>query len=556
MLVVLALLLPTAHAEDLWPVDATISNAAEFHVNKDGFNQLEGLVPALLPAEPILIDPIGDESSFYAYALSGAWVGIDISDVEFQPGNQVLNAVIDLGVIINEPGTTTGLPERFDLYYEVFGADDTCHGYVERFPVHAVVPFTLAVLPGDDGHGRLDATMGDPVIENGLIADNIHLEDCAIGPIETVLNIFGYSLYDLIINIANNQLAAQIEDQRADLEATIEDALSAAYLNQDVDVNGIPLHLELYPESVDISTEGLNLGVEGKASAPASECVAEWDANGSLRTDPPAPAIEDDPISSHAGLLLSDDFANQALYSIWSGGLFCFDLSDGTIELPIALDTTLLGVLGGDPFRALFPEPAAMIVRTEPRKAPVIDYAGDHDITVNAHDIGLEFYADLDYRTVHALGVAIDADIGLDATFDNTTGALALAVDAEGEDSLHVRVPSNEFAAGTDEAIATAFSGLIDSIVAPLLGPALEGLAFSLPAMNGTGLTSLSLDPAGEDGTWLGAWAELGPVEYGGSGGCSGEDSGCGSGGCNGAPKTGVLAVFAAALGIVRRRRN
>lgn len=546
-----------------WPPGANIEDAASIQVSRDGFQGLSDLIPAVIPTDPIPLDPIDQGSPpLFEIHLTNGWIGLEATDVDLVPGNDVLDVTIDILVNINDE------LDNFDLTYDTILFGDSCTGYVAPFPVSATLPVSLDVITGPDGKPVLDATIGTAVVTNELESKYIQL-DCATGDIlaiDALLDKFtGFSLVELLIDYAQPLIEDQIQSQTADIEAQIETALQSAHLDQDVDVNGVLLHLELYPQDVTITPDGMDLRMQGLSSAPPAECTTAFDTlNGSLRTDGTLPDVTNVPVDADAGLVLSDDWPDQALYSVWRGGVLCYDLSNGQISLPIALDTSMLGLLGGDPFRALWPEPKPMIVRTEPRLPPVVDYDGVHDLVVVAHDVGVEFYTELDYRNVHALGVAIDLDAGVDVALDSTTGEMAVQV-AMGDDEIAVRVPSDEFARGTEADIGAAFEGLVGSFIEPLLGDALQSLAFGMPNLNGVGLQSLALQPHG-DGTWLGAWASVGPVTYTGSSGCGcggcggsetgGADTGSTGGTCNGGPAAPILAVLLAGAFLRRRRGN
>jgi hypothetical protein len=543
MLAAWLLLVHAASAQETWPPGETVPDAASIHVTKAGFDSVAGLIPSFLPTEPIPVDPVSDAQGWgcvnYAYSLTDAWVGMEATGAEIVPRTDVIDVKIHLNAWVNDAS------DKFLLWYEIFCSDSDCPGYVDPFPLTATIPFALQVIDGPDGKPMLDAAMGDIQLENGL--DNSHIQlDCSIDDVESVLNIFGLSFYDLVIGLAEDQIKSELESQKADLEATLEEALAAAHVNTDVDVNGIPLHLELYPRTVDVTDAGLALGMQGLADAPASGCVDAFDPGGSLRTDGAPQPVADDPAGSQVGILVSDDFADQALYALWRGGLLCYDLTESE-SVPVDLTTSLLGALGGDRMKELWPEgDEQMAVFTAPRQAPVVDYAGSHDVTVVVGDLGIEFMAPLDYRNVHALGVALDIDAGVDVTFDGATGQAAIAVDV-GEGAITTRVHSNEFGADPDQ-VVTSFGGLVDSMVGSLLGSALEGMSFSLaPFAEGLGLQSLTLEPAG-DGTWLGAWAAIGPVDYTGDG-----SEGCGGGCSTGSPAAALASLLA--LAFTRRRR-
>lgn len=548
------LLATSAATADTWPPGTNLIDAAAIQISDDGFASMSTVLPQAVPSDPVVLDPVVQEEMLYSVSLSNAWVGVETTALELIPQDGVLDIRFDLLVNINDPDVdpTLGLPPKFNLDYTALFISDECLGWIEPFPVGATLPFSLDVVTGPDGKPVLDATMGAFTLENGLGTEHIQLE-CGTGSLITIdqviKEISGYSLVDYLIESMEESLYDQIAALQADLEAQLEDALNQAYLDQTVDVNGIPLHVELYPQEVEITEDGMDLRLQGLSSAPPAACTDLFDPDeaGSIKTSGDLPDIGDFPSDSHAGLVLSDDYPNQLLYALWRGGLLCYDLSAGQVDIGFDLDTSLLGLLGGEPFQALFPEAQPMIVRTEPRQSPVVEYDGNHDLIVQAHDVGLEFYTELDYRNVHALGVALDVDAGVDFAFDDQTGLAAVEV-ALGEDEIGVRIGSNELAPGSDEAIVVAFQGLMDSIITPMIGDALTGLSFGVPSYEGLGLVDFQVDAMG-DGTWLGGLAVLGPVTY--TGDCS---QGCSGGGCNGGPVAPVLAVGLAAL-VARRRR-
>ena len=50
-----------------------------------------------------------------------------------------------------------------------------------------------------------------------------------------------------------------------------EASFSSANIEQEVDLNGVPLHVQLFPAAVDISPDGVRLQMNGDASrAPAA----------------------------------------------------------------------------------------------------------------------------------------------------------------------------------------------------------------------------------------------------------------------------------------------
>ncbi|RME23853.1 MAG: hypothetical protein D6798_12645 [Deltaproteobacteria bacterium] len=530
------------------PAGATITNAASADITPTGFDTLAAILPALVPTG-LEIPDMGDDSTLYAYSLSGGTVDIEIVDVSLVPQTGYLSLDADMLVSVNSPS------DPMSLYYEIIGIGDTCDGWVD--PFSASLQTTLAMQVVD---GVLDAQVGTINVGYDLASDDIHLESCALGSLEEVLNWFGLSLYDLILGMVSDQLTSAVADFGPEIEALIEDAFASATIQEQVDLNGVTADLELYPSDVQIQPSGMRLIMDGSMSASEpADCVAAYDPGGSLATASSPPSIGAVPAgidpAYDVGLLLSDDFTNQLLYSVWRGGLLCYSLLPGDDTLPIPLDTNLLGLLAGDSFDELFVEPQPMILQTRPKAPPTVDYESDSDLGVDVHQLGLEFYGELDHRQALILAADLDVQAGVDFDLDATSGELGIVLALSGDD-VTTTVTDNEFVPDATADIEASFGGAFDTLIGPIIDGLAGDLAFSLPAFEGLGLTSLEFATTGSARDWLGGYATLGPVSYG-KGGCDsggGCDMGCASG--SRAPGSGWLLVgLPLGLAALRRRR-
>lgn len=552
-----------ARAED-WAPGATIPEAATVDITPEGFDAIAALIPALIPSN-IEIPETGAEGGYwcfnYMYDLAGAWVGVQVTSATIVPGNGVLDVDADMLVNVNDA------TDPFILAYEILCSSSDCGGYVTAFPVHIHTTMALDVVTASDGSTSLDATVGALDVTYELTNDNIVL-DCWIQDIEDVLGYFGLSLYDLLIGQIDSTLQSTISDLGPTLETTIEDAFASANIEQDLDLNGVSAHIHLYPSDVTIQPEGVRLAMAGSVSADSATCTAAYDTGGSLKTasSPPdlgvAPSGIDSPF--HVGISLSDDFANEAMYALWRGGLLCFSLAPDNDTFP--LDTSILNLLSGQAFTDLFPESMPMSLNTVPRAAPTVDYTGTHDIDVQVHDLDLEMNAELDGRMARMLAVTLNGPIGADLNLDGTTGSLAIAL-AINPDDLDPTVTYNEMHADANAAIEGSFGSSLSSILDTVLGSLLESLAFTLPSFSGLGIQDLQTSAAGTNEDWLGAYAWVGAVTYGsdsGCGGCGGDtgtDTGASSSSsCGGGCSTGqipaawtLVVPFGLLLGLRRR---
>lgn len=544
MLLLLALPMATAAT---WPAGSTVEDAAALQLSEEGLAAAGALLPTMVPATAMPVPPVEyaggnpDWCLNYELTLDDAWVSFAVDSATIIPGAGQLTLRFDAHAWLNDE------TDPFTLTYELFCLGEDCPGYVEPFPVTIDAPVSLDVR----ADGYIDATIGEVSYTHGLESSHFALS-CNIDTIDEVLDYFGYSLFEFIVSIAETQISSVIEDQKDDIEATLEEVLNQARVDTTVDMAGIPLEVELDPQDIWISPEGLELVYEGRLSAPEDGCVAEWDPGESVGGDSSVPPVSEAPEGTHAALLVSDDMANQGLYAIWRGGLLCQELpGEGDVELPIALDTTLLGLLAGDAFDEVIPETVPLIIRTAPRKPPVVDYDTEHDLTVEITELGLDLYAPVDYRMAHPLGLDVAVDAGVDLAFDGTTGKMDVLVTL-GQDDITAVASSNELVPEATADIEANFGSTVAGLMDAMLGSLLSDLSFDLPSLEGFGLTSMEMEavPGAED--WLRGRATVGDVPYGSdSEGCSGEggEGGCSSSGVN-------LAWWLALSGLLVARRR
>ena len=557
--------LHSAPAQAEYPAGATIQDAATVDITPEGLAVVTDILPSLLPGQievPALAD--GARSSFpecllggYEYEVSNVWVDFQVASAAIVPNTGRLDVEITLLVNVNEQA------DPFYVYGEVECLGTDCDGYVEPFYATVTTALGLQVIPdATTGEPTLDATVGDLNLDYTLTGTDIHLDNCFIGTIEDVLNFFGLSLYDLILSLAAPYLQDIIGDFGPEIEALLEESFGAIQLNEELDINGIILAAELAPSDVAIDTSGVRIYMDGSmTTTQVATCIDEYDPGSSVETPSDVPALGSAPASVgtgyHAALNLSDDFGNQALYSLWRGGLLCYNVDE---ELTgFALDTGLLNSLSNGTYEDLFPDPEPMVIATRPAVAPTLVFDGDNDVGLQLEKLGLDFYARLDGRESRIVALDVDMVAGADLNFDGTTGELGVVVDL-GTEALAATVTDNEFKPGTEGAIEANFAGLFDTLIGGIVGGLVEDIAFTLPAFSGLGLTDLQLEGAGADGDWLGGYAWLGAVTYGGEGGGCGDeaDSGCG-GGCASGGTTGgrlLLATLPLALVALRRRRD
>jgi len=550
-----------AAAQDLLPAGSAVDGAAVVDITPGGFEAITGALPGLLPSG-IAVDPLRDEYEGalgqcwlggYGYEVSGVDVTLGITDAVIRPANGYLEVTADLEIAVNSAS------DPFRVWTTLECINSTCDAWVDPFRVGISTWIDMQVIDGPDGKPVLDANIGDISLDLGLSGDQIQLRGCALATINDILDFFGLNLFDIILSFAGGFIDDAVAGFGPEIEALLEDAFSAASIEQEIDLGGATATLQLYPGDVNIQPEGMRLVMDGAVTAgePAT-CIQAWDPGGSARVEGDAPAIGDTPADAtpgwHAGILLSDEFGNQLLYSIWRAGLLCQTVDE---ELTgFALNTAILATLAEGGWAELFPTPAPLTILTRPETPPTLDYDGDHDVGLVVDKLGLDFYGDLDHRRTRVVGLDLAVDAGVDLSLDATTGALGVAV-ALGPENYTTTVSSNDYESGRDAEIVEGFNGLFSALVGPILADQLGALALTLPSIEGLGLTGLDVAGAGDQADWLGIYATLGLVPYTG-GGC-GEDGGGGcEGGCGVSGRSSgrvALTVLPLALLALRRRR-
>ena len=550
----LAFATSSAHAGS-WAPGTEINPAGAVDITPEGLDAVTAILPAFVPSR-IDIDDVSDwpGSCFFnvGYGISGLWVGVQIQDASITPQNGVLLFEADLLVNVNDNS------DPFSLEYDLSCISGSCEAWVTPFPVHISTTIGLGVVTNGDGTRSLDASVGTITVDYGLSGDNLDSSDCS-----TILDIADtLGLIDTLIDQVTGPLQDTIDSLAPTIETTIEDAFASANISQDLDLNGVTAHITLSPSDVTISPSGVRVNLAGSVVADAADCVSAWDPGGSLATPSGLPTLGEAPsgVDSpfHAGLSLSDDFANQAVYALWRGGLLCYTVEPGG---KIPLDTSILNLLTGQAFAELFPESQPLVLVTSPKKAPTVSYDGTHDVDINVEQLGIDMYAELDGRQARVISVELEGPIGADLAFDGATGNLGVNLDIAA-DNLTPSLGWNEFYPDQSETILAAFSSSFGSLVEQLIGGLIPDIAFALPSMSGVGLQELDVAPTGSNLDWLGAYAWIGAVTYGdgssGCGSCGGDTGSDCSGGCSSQgplpPYAPALLVLGVAVGLRRRR--
>ena len=480
-----------AHAQDTLPPGILVGEAIAADITEAGVNyiaeQFLGIIPPTLTIGSIpsqeLIDLWVCTEDFW---IDNLVVNTQINSVTVDGQTDALVLNVDLDLWINDPSNTA------TVYL------DGCIDYVcnlHTTPANVVIslPVTLGIAQDGNGDDFVDITFGDLShnIQSAL-AGAIYLTGCAVGDIDAWMNDnLGFSVFDLIVGQFVGEIETQIADALVDLEATGEDALKALWLQDTTDILDTTLTYEIHPSAVDHNEHGLRLVLAGRTLTDPHPCVAEWAGDGSLLTEGPLPAMTPSIPSNnavyHLGAMLADDFANQALWNLWNGGVMCFVVRDGDVS-GFAIDTTLFGLIGGadapDLFEQFFPfGPAPMVIRTLPETPPLVTFDGAHDIDIRVESLHVQFVPMILDRFSNLVQVAIDIDAGVDISVADD-GALAIDIFLD-TDNLNPRVTYNELDPDSNAVIEQNFGTLVNAVINLVGAGLLEGMKIALPTFGG-----------------------------------------------------------------------
>lgn len=530
------------------PAGSTIENAASIDIPPEGFTAVSSLISEIIPEDIPVDDTQGEGEGLgceFTYGITDVLVSLEVDQATITPQDGYLT--LDTVILLSLNSAT----DRFGLDLVVdscgwFDSASQCNGYVTPLPVNAQARLDLTLVdPDGDGIQELDATVSNLVMDYTVDADNFELE-CVAGAILDALSWIGVDVYSFVLDLIAPVLQAELEQELPELETTIEEAFANATINQELDVAETIMTLQLSPEEINILPEGLRVSFDGMTNVPeTAECMLSLDTGSSISTVGTPNPVGELQEQADLGIAIQDEFVNQALYSLWRGGVLCQTIDEDTF----ALDTSILNLLTGDTFVDLFEETKPMVLEVLPLSPPTVNMQESEHIGVDIKELQLDFITEIDDRQVRVLSISLDALAELLLNFDANTGLLEgqLQIDPS---FVTANLSANEFRPAATQQITDSFVEQFPSILDLVGLDALLGdLTFTLPSVEGIGVNQLLTAATGSQETDLGLYASVGPVPY--VGGCNeGEETGCSTT----RPGKGFLLIMVGLLGYLRRR--
>ena len=515
-------------------------------VTPDGLDFVENLALHMdsvdLPLSTMTQDLGEYEGCDTSIAISNLLVHLDFTHLEITPIPHGLDLELGITVSINDNANPFDL--GIDLDGGIFGIcgllDENCDMWVEPMNISLSMALWLDVIdPGGGAPAFIDAIVSTPEhnLRTALTSDHIGLSGCLIATINDILGFFGTDMVEMLLDEASGELFAFLEtDLPAEIETAIEDGFDSATVNETVDVMGVPLELRLEPRGLMIEDEGIRVQMNSSFFAPAAECIAEFDPMGSPFRDIAPPDL-DPTAHHHVSAFVSQDMFDAMLYTVWRGGLLCYEVDPA--ELGVPLDTSILGMMVAEEDRELVDqiwlgESQPLVISTMPAEPPYLRYAGSNDLMIEVQNLGLDFFAFTQDRPARVMGMGLDANAGLDldALGDGSLGIDVVLDTAQ----LAPQVEYDEMLWPVSDQIESNFGGLVSGMVDPILDSVVGDLALGPFDVGGVGITALEIVPAGPTGGYMGTYVTAGVVDPTASCELAGLGIGCGEtgGGCEG----------------------
>jgi hypothetical protein len=503
-----------AHAGDL---DGAVESAVAVHVTSQGLSRLGDIVEQLIP-ESFTIAPGGgsfacdDSGDPLAYALSELELYLGVDEVQLRPADGRLELTLY--------GTLSSSAATLDVTGDCSILEDLAETCGVQVPVTAMqADLSIAIEEVD---GAFDVTVEPLTVDISPIGNP--LSDCTLASaVGTLLGQNPLAISDLILD----NIEPSLSDLPTTIEGSLEDILgSLAFQTDFALLAGAELGISLYPSLLELSEAGMIIGLGADITGGDSGACVDTSAGPGL-SELGWPAFAETASGTSlpydAGVFIGRDFVDHLLWSAWGSGALCLEMEDLN---GVALTTGLMSSFFGAELVERFGEEEPALLSIVPDVAPKAIFSDDQPpVAIGLEQLGVELYTGLDGRTLRALRVDVDGDIGINVGLRERVLETALVLD---EGSL-------SYTETYSELLWPGYSSGLPALVELALGSFLpEDLlpTTSLPYLLGAELSEVAWLPT-DRGDWLGGYviiddAGVAPLKLGG---CSADELGCGADG-------------------------
>jgi len=569
----LAMTSSIAGAETLAP-GGKVNKAVTANMTPDGIDFLLDQGLTLLPDQIAVPDLSGSQGCLFSTLNYSVYQGqptngvnVNITSATLTPHQGYFSLAISGAVA----GTGTDLDGNGDTHtfavtrVQYSGCGTSCNN-----GEHAVIrllstPF--AVSTELDLTLVIDPVTGEPTVEATTTLDR---EDITLNL--NGLDAAGCAAIDIIVAAVKPFITNTVKDQIIDmvndtLLPAIEDGFEAVRFDDTISLAGADVAIKVLPSALDIRDNGVAISMSSQMEAlTPTTCVPIDTGAGSQFTpgEPPQYGITSPGGSNYdTAASISDDFVNQALFSVWHAGLFCQELSE-TGGNPLTTEMLALAGLAGPLNRIGVEDGAPMTVVIKAYETPTATFSDDPHVNLRLKRLEISILTMVHDRMARIVALDLTVDAGANILID-AANVLSIALDLTPE-NINGNVSYTELINGED---ADSLLALLPVIVGQFLPTLTDSLpTIDLGSLAGVGLENPEfLAEQGFGGTPNDTLSAYTGLVATGACGVGGAGSGCGVGGGTGgcsmggsgrgaATDVGLLALALCPLAVVLHRRR
>ena len=292
-------------------------------------------------------------------------------------------------------------------------------------------------------------------------------------------------LWDIFEPLFNLLLGPIVESQ---LPGLLQGFLGALEIETEIDMLGTPLTIAALPGQICIDDDGMTIGLDSSASAPAGP-NAPATLGSYMRSDYELPQYGPTPAFS---ISLADNFVNQLLHAVWQAGVIDFSMDSSELGLDLASIGDFLPL-------------TEISFETVPMLPPVVGPGATGLMEMGLGDMLVNVYGDPGgtYGLMMQLAVSLTADMDLSIDSDN------LIQFGLGDPAITMEFVTSDWPELDGEVAENLMDAVVDLIIPTVTGALDELGGIPIPELPGFGLGAASIEREADPAFYISAEGDL-----------------------------------------------
>ena len=292
-------------------------------------------------------------------------------------------------------------------------------------------------------------------------------------------------LWDIFEPLFNLLLGPIVESQ---LPGLLQGFLGALEIETEIDMLGTPLTIAALPGQICIDDDGMTIGLDSSASAPAGP-NAPATLGSYMRSDYELPQYGPTPAFS---ISLADNFVNQLLHAVWQAGVIDFSMDSSELGLDLASIGDFLPL-------------TEISFETVPMLPPVVGPGATGLMEMGLGDMLVNVYGDPGgtYGLMMQLEVSLTADMDLSIDSDN------LIQFGLGDPAITMEFVTSDWPELDGEVAENLMDAVVDLIIPTVTGALDELGGIPIPELPGFGLGAASIEREADPAFYISAEGDL-----------------------------------------------